>query len=904
MNNDNFSLSTDVQKKSSIDPHTLVIPKTRVELADAASQDCGAPAGPEKGGKGGEGGMGVPPLPPLPASSAEQNLPRSNRTFLEQLFSSLGDDEHVAVCSKPGDPTAGPWLAVNGANVEKLCAGEANNYFNCSTFRLDPDGSLKARKDLMYRYRVLVFDDINTKVLPDRVQGLAPTYIIETSPSNFQYGFLLAEPINDPDVVVQLQLAVSAAGLSDAGAMGAARWVRLPFAINGKTKYRDDDGNPFVCKLTEWSPENRYSIDDIYRGFGLTEVTAVVAQAMQPVRYTPNTQAGLSHEVFRAQQLENPVITALKERGLYKVDKGHGRHEITCPWYLDHTDHIDTGGAYFEPSAAYPTGGFKCHHSHGEALGISNLLEKLDVEPRSARNRSEIRFEPGCIDQVVKACDYVLSQLGNAFQAGGVIVMLRETEGSNDVRMEPASIPELTMALAAACTFLAYNRKEKEWRPCDPPERVLRTLLGASRYTYLPNLRGIARQPYYRPGQGSLVTTAGYDAVSGIYGWFNEDEVKLGELTRDGAQLALTKLTELIDEFEFETPADCAATLSGVLTATVRPYLPVAPAFLTTAPESGVGKSYLNSVIVPFAGGEPARASFPLTADEANKSFLALLLSSPACIEYDDMVCNFKPHAILNRGLTSEIITDRILSVSKTATVSTRTFIIGSGINIAPERDMNRRVITIRLASRPADRISKNFAKDPAALMRERRMEMISHVLTIIEAWKAAGSPKSNVRPIASYNGEWSDYCRHPLIWLGLPDPAQSLFDQVEDDVDGELLGALLQEWHKTFGSTPFTVRRVVQLAFADTSSRLFELLDELPIKDGGKISNHKFGWYISLRAKRVVNGLRFVQGRSDGRPAWIVEKVVKAVPPSAGSPITPVLPLSPPLPVSARDID
>jgi hypothetical protein len=860
-----------------------------------------APAGPKKGGEGGEEGIRVPPSPPLQAPSAGQNRPQTNRAFLERLFLSLGDNEHVAVCSKLGDPTTGAWQPLDGADVDGLCPNTANNYFNCSTFRCDSDGSLKARKDLAHGYRVLVLDDVGTKVSLDRVQCLPPTYAIKTSPGNYQYGYQLAESINDLDVVARLQSAVSAAGLSDAGAMGAARWARLPHAINGKAKYLDDDGNPFVCKLTEWSPELRYSLDDIYKGFGLKTVTAAVARTTHPVKSMPKAQPGLSHEVFRAQLLENPVITALKERGLYKVDKGNGTHEIACPWYQEHTDHIDTGGAYFEPSAAYPTGGFKCHHSHGEALGISNLLEKLDVEPRSARNRSEIRYEPGGIDQVVKACDYVLSQLGNAFQAGGVIVMLRETEGSNDVRMEPASIPELTMALAAACTFLAYNRKDKEWRPCDPPERVLRTLLGASRYTYLPNLRGIARQPYYRPGQGSLVTTAGYDAVSGIYGWFNEDEVKLGELTREGAQLALTKLAELIDEFEFETSADRAATLSGMMTATVRPYLPVAPAFLTTAPESGVGKSYLNSVIVPFAGGEPARASFPLTADEANKSFLALLLSSPACIEYDDMVCNFKPHAILNRGLTSEIITDRILSVSKTATVSTRTFIIGSGINIAPERDMNRRVITIRLASRPADRISRKFAKDPAALVSERRMEMISHVLTIIEAWKAAGRPKLNVSPIASYNGEWSDYCRHPLIWLGLPDPAQALFDQVEDDVDGELLGALLQEWHKTFGSTPFTVRRVVQSAFADTSSRLFELLDELPIKDGGKISNSKFGWYISLRAKRVVNGLRFVQGRADGRPAWIVEKVVKAVPPVTGPAITPP---SPPLPGSACEAD
>ena len=460
--------------------------------------------------------------------------------------------------------------------------------------------------------------------------------------------------------------------------------------------------------------------------------------------------------------------------------------------------------------------------------------------------------------------------------------------------MEPASMAELTMALSSACTFLAYNRKEKEWRACDPPERVLRTLLGASRYSYLSNLQGIARQPYYRPGEGTLVTTAGYDAVSGIYGWFDEDAVKLGPLTREGAMSALAKLEELICEFDFETPIDRAATLSAIITAAVRPYLPVAPAFLTTAPESGVGKSYLNSVIVPFAGGEPARASFPLTADEATKSVLALLLSSPSCIEYDDMVCNFRPHAILNRALTSDKITDRILSVSKTATVSTNTFMIGSGINIAPERDMNRRVITIRLASRPDNRISRKFNNEPAEFVRDHRMEMMGHVFTILESWKVAGRPKSDIPAIASYNGEWSDLCRHPLVWLGQPDPAQSLFNQVEDDVDGEMLGVLLREWYTAFGSTPVTVRKVVEKGFTNTSGPLFALLDELPIQDGGRLSNNKLGWYISLRAKRIVGGLRFVEGRADGRRAWLVEKVAKVVDPNTASPSAPVSPLSP----------
>ena len=847
------------------------------------------PPRPEKSGESGEHGNPTPLSPLSPATSGEQKEPGDNAAFLAAVFASAGEDETVAVCSKPGDPTDGTWVALDAKTVGQSCPVSSNNYFNCSSFQRTSDGALRATAEQVARFHVLLLDDVGTKVLLAAVAGLEPTYAIETSLGNFQYGYVLETPLECLEEIAALQDAVADAELCDKGAKGATRWARLPYAINGKEKHRVE-GRPYQCKLSQWSGR-RFSLSELYDGFKLGTKPPVSNVLLTRRHISRARPTNISHEVFTPKLDENPIITALKKHSQYRGETKAGVHEIICPWVEQHTDQVDTGTAYFEPTETYPMGGFKCHHSHGDDLGISNLVSHLEIKPQDARNRPVIRYEAGAIDQVVKACDYVLSQVGNVFQAGGVIVILRESEESTDVRMEPASMAELTIALASACTFLAYNRKEKEWRACDPPERVLRTLLGASRYVYLPNLQGIARQPYYRPGQGSLVTTAGYDAISGIYGWFDEGAVKLGPLTREGALSALAKLEELISEFDFETPIDRAATLAAIITATVRSYLPVAPAFLTTAPESGVGKSYLNSVIVPFAGGEPARASFPLTADEATKSVLALLMSSPSCIEYDDMVCNFKPHAILNRALTSDKITDRILSVSKTATVFTKTFIIGSGINITPERDMNRRVITIRLASRPDDRISKAFTGRPAEVVRERRMEMISHVLTIIESWMAAGRPKSDIRSIASYNGEWSEICRHPLVWLGQPDPAQALFDQVEDDVDGEMLGVLLQEWYAAFGSTPVTVRKVVETGFTNTSSRLFALLDDLPIQDGGRISNNKLGWYISLRAKRIVGGLRFVEGRADGRRAWLVEKVAKVVPPVTAAPTTPLSP-------------
>ena len=45
--------------------------------------------------------------------------------------------------------------------------------------------------------------------------------------------------------------------------------ARLPVAINGKPKYSDESGTPFQCHLTEWRPDNRYTLQEIVDGLQL-----------------------------------------------------------------------------------------------------------------------------------------------------------------------------------------------------------------------------------------------------------------------------------------------------------------------------------------------------------------------------------------------------------------------------------------------------------------------------------------------------------------------------------------------------------------------------------------------------------------------------------------------------------
>jgi hypothetical protein len=48
--------------------------------------------------------------------------------------------------------------------------------------------------------------------------------------------------------------------------------------------------------------------------------------------------------------------------------------------------------------------------------------------------------------------------------------------------------------------------------------------------------------------------------------------------------------------------------------------------------------------------------------------------------------------------------------------------------------------------------------------------------------------PRADGDSIVTFGGAWSDYCRYPLMWLGQPDPATALLEQVRHDPDGDAL--------------------------------------------------------------------------------------------------------------------
>jgi hypothetical protein len=187
----------------------------------------------------------------------------SNTEFLVAIFPELQSHEHIAVCSKAGDPSLGGWSPQ--ANRNKLPAAN-NNYFIASKFI--KNGRFKVIKPNAISCHALILDDVGTRVPLDRLV-LAPSWLLETSQGNYQAGYLIASSLT-AEQADSLWQRFRNAGLTDPGASGpVTRWARLPQGVNGKPERSNADGSPFQCRLVEWKPEKRYTPTELCEAFGL-----------------------------------------------------------------------------------------------------------------------------------------------------------------------------------------------------------------------------------------------------------------------------------------------------------------------------------------------------------------------------------------------------------------------------------------------------------------------------------------------------------------------------------------------------------------------------------------------------------------------------------------------------------
>ncbi|NBU31459.1 MAG: hypothetical protein EBS41_08195, partial [Actinobacteria bacterium] len=178
----------------------------------------------------------------------------------------------------------------------------------------------------------MMLDDIGTK---SKTPPLPPTWIMETSPGNYQWGYAFSEQPTVGEFSAAIK-AIAAAGYTDPGACNPVRNFRLPGSINQK--------NGFISRLVEFTPGREYSVAEICAALGVTPGVADTATVRS---------VGLQDDG------DDDVLAWIAERGeLLEQGNGEGWYGVVCPNAAEHTDG-NPMGRYRPVSRAYT-----CFHGH------------------------------------------------------------------------------------------------------------------------------------------------------------------------------------------------------------------------------------------------------------------------------------------------------------------------------------------------------------------------------------------------------------------------------------------------------------------------------------------------------------------------------------------------------------
>lgn len=333
----------------------------------------------------------IPALTTVGASA--EKLPPANvddlTNFLDTVFhaglvADAKDEplEHIMLWRSDGSPGLPVSVQTGARKLSSSTGTSAAWYYGTAVTTPDENGKLRNKKALFSSLHVVVLDDIGTKVklsaLPEAFKK--PSYIIETSPGNFQYGLVLAEPVEDFALASALIQLVYTSGVTDAGGRMPTKLVRLPFGINGKPGEKHD----FPVTLKHLS-KKRYTPEQILTAIKAdTTWSEVVADPRTVDRNLKTSSIG----AVAWQPLSTAITTdgatdALLdwfEQNDFVQSYGTDWVTVTCPWAHLHTSGDDTAGYSplgFGDGRWRNLRTFKCFHEHCADRTSSTLIAAL-----------------------------------------------------------------------------------------------------------------------------------------------------------------------------------------------------------------------------------------------------------------------------------------------------------------------------------------------------------------------------------------------------------------------------------------------------------------------------------------------------------------------------------------------
>ena len=264
----------------------------------------------------------------------------------------------------------------------------------------------------------------------------------------------------------------------------------------------------------------------------------------------------------------------------------------------------------------------------------------------------------------------------------------------------------------------------------------------AYRDSALPRVGGIVTAPLVLP-DGSLLATNGLDRSRKLV--FRIDRELLAQLPATRA--ATPENEKVVQAMHFlanEWLVDVATDFKGkcvviALVATIleRVLLPERPAFFVTAGKRGGGKTTaLAMAILAATGKKPAASAWSNSEDERRKAMLAYLAEGLAAMVFDNIPLGTTISCpTIEKILTAETYSDRILGETANMTVPAFTIITLTGNNIGARGDMASRSLEVRLDVDRPDPENRPFRhSDPIAWTLGNRAAILQALYVVLLA--------------------------------------------------------------------------------------------------------------------------------------------------------------------------
>jgi hypothetical protein len=254
----------------------------------------------------------------------------------------------------------------------------------------------------------------------------------------------------------------------------------------------------------------------------------------------------------------------------------------------------------------------------------------------------------------------------------------------------------------------------------------------------LPIATSIAQLPIVLD-DGTILTGRGLNRKYGIVFRVPEELDALMPSRSDCTSNAVAGAMQfLTDEWLSDVAADYkgkCVIIACALTVLERALLPERPAFFITSGGRGNGKTSTIHMISMAAVGLPAAAAaWSSDPEERRKALFSYLEIGLAMLAWDNIPRGTTISCpSIEKALTTEFYTDRVLGTPGHKTVATYTVMIFTGNNIGPRGDLCSRTLGVRLDTNRIDPENRKFKhRDPMAWINTNRGAILQAFYTIL----------------------------------------------------------------------------------------------------------------------------------------------------------------------------